>query len=231
MTTQMRSGTHWTLDIIEQLTGIKWMFIRFGWLVKPSKIQSLCKGRNPAVWCMHNADPRMIVENLSDGTLCLTSVRNPWDQFVSLGFYIRYNPYMPNRRDLYPLYYVRDDFGHTHLNDKEWLNKLAFSPLIEFFYEKWKMYNSFDHKKLYKVSYDELSEAPLFTIRRLAEHIRQPKKNYHDVHRFTTFHRKTGRQKGNNNGKWKFRNFGESGTYKRFLTRETVDYIEEKVQF
>lgn len=224
-TTQMRSGTHLLSDVITHLTGMKWDFIPSGYNLSKSKLKEYVN-KKTFFYVTHDYPPKKISDIISDKVKIITIRRNIYDQISSYILYIRYAKVI-QRKDMQPLYAIRNNYGNKNQSNKDYINGMIKSGLVDDFFSVWNMYK-YDHfDKLFVSSYEKLCNSPIEEITKISNFLNVDKCNAKLIANKISFKTITGRNPGDNLGSWKFRNFGKVGEGRKLINNKSKQYIKD----
>lgn len=218
----MRTGSTWLCNIIAALVGRQWTFWEKGYMKPNGKYRRAMKRRDNLFVKVHMTDPKRIVEQIGDtNTKVLSITRNIYDIIVSKGFFFKFRD--PNTRKEY-----------QDVSDKEYINNFAQSEQGENIVEVWNMYNDgFEDENYLLIEYEELNKYTQKTIRKIADflEIKVSDKKINDIDLYLSFenvsegHRQKGEEKTS-----AFYRKGICGDYKNYLTKESIEFIDELIK-
>ena len=237
LTTQMRTGSTWLVELISGLFGAQWDFWEKGRYIEASRFKEQIKNGSDGGWNvikMHYTHPKTICDCIPKGdkkNFVINITRDIMDVAVSKILYMRYDTPLRSLERLQSINDMRHNFGNKTLGDKRYINLFIKSPNFNHIVKNWLMYNDgYNHPNYYQVSYELLHRRRLFVMREICNFIgiERDHKALRQVIVSNNFASKSGRPNGKGINS-SFRRKGIIGDHENYINQRNRDYIRRLV--
>lgn len=236
VTTQMRVGSTWLVELLTGILGTGFEFWERGRDITQERFDNFIHdAKGNRLVKLHYAHPKTIcncIPNGSKETYVISITRDIKDIAVSKILYMRYDKPMRFLSHLKEMEEVRKNFDRKNLTDKDYVNEFIKTQHFKHIVRNWKMYNDgYTHPNYFLTDYETLSKRRLFVCKQLCDflHIKKTNQQLKFIIQRNNFMAKTGRKQGQEVSS-AFRRKGIVGDYQNYLTQNSLKIINELVE-
>lgn len=223
VTTQMRTGSTWLCEILQDLLGKRWKF--WSHAANITNFDERVEGKDGLLVKMHYADPELICSQV-ENTKVVSITRHLPDIIVSKALYGRYDEAVQKLSRLQEIKDAREELK-SNVSDKKYVNVFCQTKYVKDEWKMWKMYNNgFTHKNYLLVHYEDMIEDTLREVEKICNFLELdvPQKKIRKVVKKRSFKNRTGRKRGKEKNR-AFRRKGIVGDHKNYLNKKSMKKI------